>query len=166
MKKRTGIIGVLIAILALGIGYAAVTAVTLVITGTGSITATQENFKVHYTGTVAVTKSPDTIVTTQTHNNAQAGEFTVSGMTKAGDTVTFTYTVINESEGINANLAAPTVVTNSNSEYFEVTTSRDATTLAPTESTTQTVTVTAIKTPVTDDVSGNFTIKLVASPSN
>ena len=44
MKKRTGIIGVLIAILALGIGYAAVTAVTLVITGTGSITATQENF--------------------------------------------------------------------------------------------------------------------------
>ena len=52
MKKRTGIIGVLIAILALGIGYAAVTAVTLVITGTGSITATQENFKVHYTGTI------------------------------------------------------------------------------------------------------------------
>ena len=57
MKKRTGIIGVLVAILLLGIGYAVVSAVTLTINGSGSITADQANFKVHYTGDVTVTKS-------------------------------------------------------------------------------------------------------------
>ena len=55
MKKRTGIIGVLVAILALGIGYAVVSAVTLNINGSGTITADPDNFKVHYTGEVAVT---------------------------------------------------------------------------------------------------------------
>ena len=51
------------------------------------------------------------------------------------------YTIVNDSEGITANLAASSVTTNSNSEYFTVTTSRDASTLAPGASTTETVTV-------------------------
>jgi len=166
MKKRTGIIGVLVAILALGIGYAVVSAVTLNINGSGTITADPDNFKVHYTGEVAVTKNPTTITTTQSHDNAQTGQFTISDLTKAGDTVTFTYTVTNESNGINADLAAPTVETFANTEYFEVTTAREATTLAPGETTTQTVTVTVKKTPVTQDETESFTIKLVASPNN
>ena len=48
-KKRTGILGVLLAVLALGIGYAAVNAITLTITGSGTITSTDANFKVEYT---------------------------------------------------------------------------------------------------------------------
>ena len=63
-KKRTGIIGVLIAILALGIGYAAVSAITLTITGTGSITATPGNFVVEYTG-VTVAGASTGVTTTQ-----------------------------------------------------------------------------------------------------
>ena len=96
MKKRTGIIGVLIAILALGIGYAVVSAVTLTINGSGSITADQANFKVHYTGDVTVTKSVASITTTASHNDQQTGQFTVSDLTKAGDSVTFTYTIVKE----------------------------------------------------------------------
>ena len=166
MKKRTGIIGVLVAILALGIGYAVVSAVTLTINGSGSITADQANFKVHYTGDVTVTKSVASITTTASHNDQQTGQFTVSDLTKAGDSVTFTYTIVNDSEGITANLAASSVTTNSNSEYFTVTTSRDASTLAPGASTTETVTVTVAKTPVSADETGTFQIDLVASPSN
>ena len=58
------------------------------------------------------------------------------------------------------------MTTNSNSEYFTVTTSRDASTLAPGASTTETVTVTVAKTPVSADETGTFQIDLVASPSN
>lgn len=167
MKKRTGIIGVLIAILALGIGYAAVSAITLTITGSGSIAPDDANFNVHYTGEVTVTKSNNNITTTQSHNNAKAGEFTITGMTKKDDTVTFTYTVINESEDLKATLAAPVVATNSNSTYFSVSSATAANTLtANGGTTTQTVTVTAIKTPVDETETTNVTINLVASPDN
>ena len=166
MKKRMSIFAILIAVLALGIGYAAISAVTLSITGSGTISPDTDNFNVHYDGTVAVTKSSNDITTTQSHDNAQTGQFTITGMTKKDDTVTFTYTVQNDSEDLSASLAAPTIVTNSNSTYFTVTSSTAANSIAAGGSTTQTVTVTAIKTPVTEDETTNVTINLVASPSN
>ena len=167
MKKRTGILGVLIAVLALGIGYAAVSAVTLTITGSGKISPDQNNFDVHYTGNITVTKSNNDITTTQSHNDAQEGTFNIEGMTQKGDTVTFTYTVINDSEDLKATLAAPTVKTNSNSTYFTVeTATADNTLTANGGTTTQTVTVTAAKTPVEDDETTSVTIELVASPDN
>ena len=167
MKKRTGIIGVLIAILALGIGYAAISAVTLTINGSGTISPDASNFNVHYTGTVTVTKSPNTIVTTQTHDGAQTGEFTITGMTKQGDSVEFTYTVVNDSTTLAATLAAPVVQTNSNSTYFTVASSTASNSLAANGgTTTQTVTVTAAKTPTSADETTSVTINLVASPDN
>ena len=167
MKKRTGILGVLIAILALGIGYAAISAVTLSITGSGTISPDVSNFNVHYTGTVAVTKSDNAITTTQTHNNGTTGQFTITGMTKQGDSVEFTYTVVNESETLAATLAAPVIQTNSNSTYFTVTSSTASNSLAANGgTTTQTVTVTAAKTPTADDETTSVTINLAASPDN
>lgn len=173
MKKRKGILGVLIAILALGIGYAAVSAVTLTINGTGTISPDQENFKVHYTGTpTASAKDPASLTTTQTiTSDNKVGAFTVSGMTKQGDTVTFTYEIINESEGgLGATLGTPTVTYNdtTSSEYFTVTSNTAATTLAAGgATTTQTVVVTAKKTPVGNtDITGSFTIELSATPTN
>lgn len=167
MKKRTGIFAILIAVLALGIGYAAISAVTLTITGSGKISPDDDNFNVHYTGEVAVEKSNTSIATTQSHNDAQEGTFTITGMTKKGDTVTFTYNVINESPDLKATLGTPSITTNSNSTYFTVTSATADTTLtANGGTTTQTVTVTAAKTPVTEDETTNVKIDLVATPDN
>ena len=167
MKKRTGILGILIAILALGIGYAAISAVTLNITGSGTISPDASNFNVHYTGTPTVTKSPSSITTTQTHDGAQTGQFTITGMTKQGDTVEFTYTVINDSTTLAATLAAPVIATNSNSTYFTVSSSTASNSWAANGgTTTQTVTVTAAKTPTSADETTSVTINLVASPDN
>lgn len=170
MKKRTGIIGVLIAILVLGIGYAAISGVTLNITGTGTISPDDANFKVHYDTSV----TPTTTLATGTTTGATAtaaytdelnGTLTVSGFTKKDDSATATYTIINESEDINATLATPTIGTY-NTEYFTVSSSVASTSLAyGGATTTQTVTVTAIKTPTDADKTTAINVTLNATPA-
>ena len=165
-KKRTGIIGILITILVLGIGYAAVSYVTLTIEGTGAITATQSNFVVVYTG-VTVASKTETVTTTQTASGT-TGSFTVTGMTKKGDYAEFTYTIENQSEGLSAVLGNPVIASGYNSEYFTVTsTTNSPTTLTSTgatNTTTQTVSIEAAKTPTADQTSNTVTITLQADP--
>lgn len=172
MKRKTGILGVLIAILLVGIGYAAISAVTLTINGSGTVTPSDANFKVVYTavqeGTISngltVTHTPATIGT----DGVTTVSFTVSGMTKKDEEVNLTYTIANKSPDLSANLANPAIsITGTNaSEYFEVTSANTASTLAAGATTTQSVKVKVLKTPVSDAVSGTFTITVQATPAN
>ena len=168
MKKRTGILGVLIAIVLIGIGYAAVTAVNLTINGNGTITPNDENFKVVYTG-VTSTANPTTInVATDTigTEGVTTTSFTVTNMTKKDDTVTLTYTIQNKSADYKAvlNEASTYLSVTGDTEYFSVTPGTFAsTTLNPDGTTTQTVTVTALKTPADTDKSVTITLSLTAT---
>ena len=168
MKKRTGILGVLIAIVLIGIGYAAVTAVNLTINGNGTITPNDENFKVVYTG-VTSTANPTTInVATDTigAEGVTTTSFTVTNMTKKDDTVTLTYTIQNKSADYKAvlNEASTYLSVTGDTEYFSVTPGTFAsTTLNPDGTTTQTVTVTALKTPADTDKSVTITLSLTAT---
>ena len=165
-KKRTGILGVLLAVLALGIGYAVVNAITLTITGSGTISSVAENFKVEYTN-VAVANKSSNVTTTQSVSGT-TGSFTVTGMTKKGDYAEFTFTITNSSQGLSAVLGTPAIASGYNSEYFTVTsTTNSPTTLTSTgatNTTTQTVRVEAAKTPTADQTSGTITITLAATP--
>ena len=168
MKKRTGILGVLIAIVLIGIGYAAVTAVNLTINGNGTITPNDENFKVVYTG-VTSTANPTTInVATDTigTEGVTTTSFTVTNMTKKDDTVTLTYTIQNKSADYKAvlNEASTYLAVTGDTEYFSVTPGTFAsTTLNPDGTTTQTVTVTALKTPADNAKSVTITLSLTAT---
>lgn len=168
MKKRTGILGVLIAIVLIGIGYAAVTAVNLTINGNGTITPSDDNFKVVYTG-VTSTANPTTInVATDTigTDGVTTTSFTVTNMTKKDDTVTLTYTIQNKSADYKAvlNEASTYLSVTGDTEYFSVTPGTFAsTTLNPDGTTTQTVTVTALKTPADADKSVTITLSLTAT---
>ena len=146
MKKRYGVIAVLIAVIALGVGYAAISNVTLNVNGSqATAEADQDNFVVKY--------------------DAES-TFTIEGLTKKGDKVTITYPIINASETLKASLAAPTI-TNDNTEYFSVTATSPAagTELAANGGTANLVLeVEVIKTPVTDDETANITAAVVASP--
>ena len=89
MKKRTGIIGVLIAILVLGLGYAAITGVDLLVDGTGKVVPDSENFAVHYDTANAPTVTigtgvKDTATVTATYTDGSTEELT-------NGEVTFTY---------------------------------------------------------------------------
>ena len=171
MKKRTGILGVLIAILVLGIGYAAISAVTLTINGTGTVSPDDDNFKVVYTAVGTVTKPTEATVTTDTigSDGVITTSFTVTGLTKKGEVVEIPYTITNKSEDLGATLGTPAVtITGTNaSDYFTVTSTTAATSLAKNGgTTTQTVHVEVTKTPIDADVTGTFTITVQATPVN
>ena len=161
MKRRTGILGVLIAILAIGIGYAVVSAIPLEIKGTGTVASNPNGFVVKFKE-VASKTGDGTLnagITDDTH-----ATISVSGLTESGQKATFVYTVLNASEEMNyaAKLTTPTVEVEK-SEYFDVTAVVDnPTTIKQNETTTVTVVVTAKKTPVGDDVTSNITVTLNA----
>lgn len=169
MNKKTGILAILIAIIGIGVGYAVVTAVPLIINGSGTITPDESNFNVVYTACEVTSKNPATVTGSCTANNTTTATFSVEDMTKKNDTITFTFTITNNSNNLNADLTkAETYITNNNTEYFTVTETTFATTeLAPGETTTQVVTVKVEKTPIgSSDITGTFKLELNADPKN
>ena len=169
MKRRTGILGVLIAILILGIGYAAISSVQLSVQGNGTINADQSNFQVQFDldGDQPTKSTSATGATLEaTYTNGTRATIKAENFRKAGDTATFVYTIVNKSETLDALLKKP-VITNDNEDYFTVTAELANTELkAQTGKTTLTVTVKAIKTPVEENEEANISVKFSADPQN
>lgn len=114
---------VLIAVITLGIGYASISAINLIINGNATASVDQNNFDVHFVSTSDTPSLSGNV--TPTGSASISGQdnkvalFDVGGMTKVGDYVIATYTILNNSNGIGAELSLN--LTNSNSEYFKVT---------------------------------------------
>ncbi len=136
---------VLLAIILVAVGYAAITNVTLNINGTAKSEASQSNFVVEFMGTPTVS-GKGTITATINENKKTEGTIEMSGLTAKEDTATVIYTVKNQSQDLSANLTAE--ATSSNSDYFEVISKLDKTTLKAGEETSLTVTVKLLKTPI------------------
>ena len=161
MRKTNKIIivSIIVMVLLLGIGYAAIQNVTLNIVGTAAADPSQENFKVMFSGTPTVSDS--TYVTAGITDDINA-TINVSGLTKKGEIVTATYIIQNVSTDLTAELSA--TASNTNTEYFNVSYAIDETTLAKGEATTITVKVELIKTPIQEAVSSTIGVQIVASP--
>ena len=153
----------LIAIVTLGIGYAGITAINLVINGDATASVNQENFKVHFTQALAISGSTGASGTSTIDSQDDTkATFDVTGLTKVGDYAEAVYTVRNDSNGVGAEISLS--VSNSNSEYFKVTETILDNKLQAGEETTAKVKVEMIKTPITDSVSTSITATLTASP--
>ena len=140
-KKVIGIV-VLVAILAIGIGYAAITTIPLKISGTAGATTKQGNFVVRFEGTPTVTKGENldaSVTATATLTDDTNAKFEVAGLTAKGDKVTARYTIKNASPDLTAKL---TVTGSAENNTMEL--AKDATVEVE-------LTVELIKTPVTDD---------------
>ena len=158
MRKNTKIVGgiLLVAIVLVAVGYAAITKVGLKIDGTAKSEGNPDNFKVELIG------EPQTSgdgTTTATINNADKtqGTMNVSGLNAKGQTAIATYTVKNQSVDLSADLTAK--ATSTNDEYFEVQCSLDKTTLKAQEETTMTVKVKLLKTPI-DETKENLSTEI------
>ncbi len=156
---------VLVAVLTLGIGYASINAINLIIDGNATATPNDNNFKVHFvktadtpnlTGNVTLTGSADI----DKDDNTLA-TFNVGGLSKEGDYAIATYTIINNSNDVGAKLSLE--LTNSNADYFKVTETITDTELQAGDTTTGTVKVEMIKTPVQDSVTTSITAKIKAT---
>lgn len=86
-QKKLIFVIILLAILLIGIGYAALSNVTLTVNGTASATSSDENFKVYFTGENTKTSSEAPSTNVEVTVTAQATTATVnfSGLTKKGD---------------------------------------------------------------------------------
>lgn len=161
MKNRKVFIGIalLIVVLVLGIGYAAITD-TLKITGTASATANAGNFKVVFTG--ETTGVSDGVTATAT-NGATSATMDVTGLTTTGDTKSATFTIKNTSEELKA-LVNVNTKSITNTEFFAInaTVADPSTALDPDGTTTVTVTVSLVKTPI-EAVTGTINVELGAT---
>ena len=153
----------MIAFIVLGVGYAAINNINLIINGTGSITSSQNNFIVKFLDIDGYRPSinrgsPNTVsVVNDTYST-----FDISTLSKKGDSAVVTLKVKNESNGVGADISLD--LNNSNTDYFKVTEHIDDTQLQAGDITTVTVTVEMIKTPVSDSVSASIGARLIADP--
>lgn len=156
------VLALVLAALVVGIGYAAITTVTLTVEGTATAAPNQSNFKVEFFGTAQSSDASKLTVGIDGSDKTKA-TMAVSGLTAKGDTVTATYTVKNLSADLSATLAA-TVASNTNEEYFKVEPTVTQTTITAGNTTTVTVKVTLLKTPIEEDVSSTIKVNLTATP--
>ena len=164
MNKKT-VVGVVLflAIVLLAVGFAAITAVNLVITGNTTATPSQENFKVVFTGEPE-TSEPGKVTADINEDDPTKATMDVSGLTAKDQFVTATFTIQNKSADLSAQLTEVSAV-NTNTAYFKVDTNIAEPTLVTAGSTTTvTVTVTLLKTPISGDETGTTTVTLKADP--
>ena len=161
MKNKKTFVGIalLILVLVLGIGYAAISK-NLTIDGSATVTATNDNFKVAFTGETSVTGTD--LATASATKGAIEGTLSVTGLKKAGDEVTAKYEVDNQSNGLNANLAVSHEVKNDTEHYFSVTSSVEDSSIAVGDTTNVVVTVKLLKTPV-ENQTADIDVTLVAT---
>ena len=158
MRRNTKIVGgiLLVAILLVAVGYAAITNVTLNIKGTAKSEANPDNFRVELIGEPQ-TSGDGTTTATIDNQDKTRGTMNVSGLNAKGQTAIATYTVKNQSVDLSADLTAK--ATSTNDEYFEVQCSLDKTTLKAQEETTMTVKVKLLKTPI-DETKENLSTEI------
>ena len=158
MRRNTKIVGgiLLVAILLVAVGYAAITKVGLNIDGTAKSEGNPDNFKVELIGEPQTSGDGTTTATINTADKTQ-GTMNVSGLNAKGQTAIATYTVKNQSADLSADLTAK--ATSTNDEYFEVQCSLDKTTLKAGEETTMTVKVKLLKTPI-DETKENLSTEI------
>ena len=146
----------LLAIVLVAVGYAAITKVGLNIDGTAKSEGNPDNFKVELVGEPQTSGDGTTTATINTADKTQ-GTMNVSGLNAKGQTAIATYTVKNQSVDLSADLTAK--ATSTNDEYFEVQCSLDKTTLKAQEETTMTVKVKLLKTPI-DETKENLSTEI------
>lgn len=159
-KTVVGLV-LIVAVLLVAVGYAAITAVTLNIKGKADANADTKNFVVKFTGTPTVSDADKVTATLSTTDQLKA-TMDVKGLTAKGDTATATFTIANDSADLSAALSA--VSTCSNTEYFSISHNIAKTPLAKGDTTTITITVELIKTPIKDEPKGTIDVVITAEP--
>ena len=160
MRSRKGMMIFAIAtlVLLLGVGYATVSSVPLTIDGTAGFK--EKELEVYYDGTTSGVTGKVSAISAP--SKTREATFTVENMV-LNETVTMTFEVKNYETDVAATLVAPTL-TNSNTDHFTVTATCDKTELAVNGTATVTVTIKAIKTPVTE-ANSSATVKVTLNAS-
>lgn len=185
-RRKNGklILLVLGAIVTLGIGYAAITGINLLINGRATVKSSGGDFKVRFVKNDASETAIDDPVNNAiviSGVNADSSPMNIDGITasveddthakfaageldEVGEYVDFTYTVVNESNHIDAMLSFDIDDENDGEEYFEVTKTVDKSIISESEIAHVKVRVKLINRPRLNDYKASFTVTLSANP--
>ena len=132
-KRRTLVISLLlIAALALGIGYAALSR-ELMITSAANLSPDQNDFDIVFISATVVGDPDNQLATASVTGTGTTANYTVTGLSKQGDTVTLEFVVENKTADVDANLTGlsltpgtlyigdGTATTGNSADYFEKT---------------------------------------------
>ena len=163
MKNRKFVVAafLLVAVMLLGVGYAALTDV-LDITGSADVnqSAAEEAFNedIYFTAAVANEAGNTASINADNHDKAS---FTANTLKGQGDKATFTYTITNDGD-VDA-VVTPSISSNTNETYFKVYSDWNGQprNLNAGDTVTYTVTIELIETP-TETISGSCIIELTA----
>ena len=158
-KKSMIVLAIFVAVLVLGVGYAAISGVDLTISGTAS--TEDRDLKVSFEGTITSTVDPNTdanspaaTATGTTTAGTLNATIAVANLSRVGQTATVTYTIQNEETDVDAVVTVDDIQ-NDKPDFFEVTTDiPDAgieIAAGATETVTVTVEVTQLPTSADDD---------------
>ncbi len=156
-KKSMIVLAIFVAVLVLGVGYAAISGVDLTISGTAS--TEDRDLKVSFEGTVNSTVQPNTdsnspaaTATGTTTAGSLSATISVANLSRVDQTATVTYTIQNEEEDVTA-VVTVNELQNDKPDFFEVTTDipDQGIEIAPGGTNTVTVTVRVSELPVSSD---------------
>ena len=156
---------VLVAVLTLGIGYASLSAINLIINGGATANPSDTNFKVKFLNETGVTPkitSEDGGTGDISLSSDTTATFNITGLDAVGESAVANFKVKNESNAIGAKIGV--TATNSNQEYFKITVTVVDDELQAGDETDVRVKVEMIKTPVNNAVTSSITTTLTASP--
>lgn len=167
-KKRTlTVVAMVLAVLLLGVGYAATIGnIQLNITGNATATPDSNLYVVKFTAASETTP----IDSKKSYINVDAkvdsdleGTINVTGMKTKGDSVTVQYTIANESEDLSAALSVD--LGDGTSDKFTITPTLGTELLAKDSTTTLTVVITLNETPISGDLTTSIPVTVTAVPT-
>jgi len=179
MNKKKSMVGLLliIAVLFVGIGYAAISSVTLNIVGNARVTPGDSSFVVHfnYKGNAqqdAVTGTPGggytaTAATSAKYTGLYDATIDAMDFTKKDEYIDFPFVIVNESAELSATITSDDIDISSGNAYLEAQLDPNFSTLTIThgQSGTVTIRVKCLKTPTSvQDLTG-FTVTISPQPT-
>lgn len=159
-------LGIVVAILALGIAYAAIANQTVVVNTTATTVADDANFNVDITAANVTANPAHGNATTSVATDKNSATFTITGLTTKDDTATATFTISNTSTANVKATVSQATVASGDTTWFTVTDEfPESIVLEKGESETLTLTVKLNETPVTDEPAISVTTTITAVPS-
>lgn len=166
-KKRTlTVVAMVLAVLMLGVGYAAISEINLNITGNATASPNADQYVVKFVSgsakDVTVNKPNHISVTPGVTDNLNA-TIQVTGMKAKGESVTVQYTIANESADLSAALSVD--VGDGVSDKFTITPVLGSELLKKDSTTTLTVTITLNETPISGELTTSVPVTVTAVPT-
>lgn len=155
------LLSIVVAVLVLGIAYAAISSVTLTVTGNATAIPNADNFVVKFDSKQTPTTSGSGTIDASYTGDLTAN-ISITGWSKAKEKATIVLYITNYSDDLAATLTKEV----SSADKFKITANLDTTRIEKGETAELTIVVELLETPIKNNIECNFNVNVEATPAN